>query len=43
MPVPGLAVLESDLGRLDLVLGPWADQVAAALRSRPPAVLPATL
>jgi FMN reductase len=43
VPVPGLAVLESDLGRLDLVLGPWADQVAAALRSRPPAVLPATL
>jgi FMN reductase len=31
VPVPGLAVLESDLGRLDDVLVPWADQVAVAL------------
>jgi FMN reductase len=43
VPVPGLVVLESDLDRLEPVLGPWADQVAAALRSRPPAVLPASL
>jgi FMN reductase len=31
VPVPGLAVLESDLGRLDGVLGPWAGQAADAL------------
>jgi FMN reductase len=33
VPVPGLAVLESDLDRLDDVLVPWADQVASALAS----------
>ncbi len=32
VPVPGLAVLESDLGRLGDVLEPWADQVARQLR-----------
>ena len=31
VPVPGLAVLESELDRLDSVLGPWADQVAGVL------------
>jgi FMN reductase len=31
VPVPGLAVLESDLGRLDDVLAQWADQVAVTL------------
>ncbi len=31
VPVPGLAVLESDLDRLDDVLLRWADQVAVAL------------
>jgi FMN reductase len=44
VPVPGLAVLESDLGRLGDVLEPWADRVArelhgdgaAALASRTP-------
>jgi hypothetical protein len=44
VPVPGLAVLESDLGRLDHVLKPWADRAgralvsggAAALASRAP-------
>jgi FMN reductase len=35
VPVPGLALLESDLGRLDSVLGPWADQVAGALGGHP--------
>jgi FMN reductase len=35
VPVPGLAVLESDLDRLDSVLGPWADQVAGALAGYP--------
>ncbi len=38
VPVPGLAVLESDLGRLDAVLGPWADRVASALGGRRRAV-----
>ncbi len=33
VPAPGLAVLESDLDRLDGVLAPWADQVASALAS----------
>lgn len=33
MPAPGLAVLESDLDRLDAVLGPWADQVARELEA----------
>jgi FMN reductase len=33
VPAPGLAVLESDLGRLDAVLGPWAGQVARALEA----------
>jgi FMN reductase len=33
VPAPGLAVLESDLGRLDAVLGPWADQVARELEA----------
>jgi FMN reductase len=32
VPVPGLAVLESDLGRLDDLLEPWADRVARELR-----------
>jgi FMN reductase len=31
VPVPGLAVLESDLDRLDDVLTPWAGHVASAL------------
>jgi FMN reductase len=35
VPVPGLAVLESDLDRLDSVLGPWADQVADVLGGHP--------
>jgi FMN reductase len=34
VPVPGLAVLESDLDRLDAVLDPWARQVADEIRSR---------
>jgi FMN reductase len=33
VPVPGLAVLESDTGRLGDVLEPWADRVARALAS----------
>lgn len=32
VPTPGLAVLESDLGRLDAVLRPWASRVAGLLR-----------
>ena len=36
VPVPGLAVLESDLNRLDDVLAPWADQVAGVLGGRAP-------
>jgi len=39
VPVPGLAVLESDLGRLDDVLIPWADRTARALVSSGAAVL----
>ena len=39
VPVPGLAVLESDLGRLDDVLVPWADRTARALVSSGAAVL----
>jgi FMN reductase len=39
VPVPGLAVLESDLGRLDDVLAPWADRVASALASSGAAAL----
>ena len=35
VPVPGLAVLESELDRLDSVLGPWADQVASVLDGHP--------
>jgi FMN reductase len=35
VPVPGLAVLESDLGRLDSVLDPWADQAAELLGGHP--------
>jgi FMN reductase len=31
VPTPGLAVLESDLDDLDLILAPWAARVAAAL------------
>jgi FMN reductase len=31
VPGPGLAVLESDLERLDTVLDPWAQRVAGAL------------
>jgi FMN reductase len=37
VPVPGLAVLESDLDRLDSVLEPWADQVAGVLAGHPAA------
>jgi hypothetical protein len=33
VPVPGLAVLESDLERLDEVLTPWAQGVADALNA----------
>ena len=33
VPVPGLAVLESDLDRLDDVLRPWAERVARVLVS----------
>ncbi len=32
VPAPGLAVLESDLGNLEAVLRPWAQQIATALR-----------
>jgi FMN reductase len=32
MPAPGLAFLESDAAQPDLVLGPWSQQVTAALR-----------
>ncbi len=39
VPVPGLAVLESDLDRLDDVLVPWADRTARALASSGAAVL----
>ena len=39
MPVPGLAVLESDLGRLDDVLKPWADRAARVLVSSGAAAL----
>jgi FMN reductase len=39
VPVPGLAVLESDLDRLDDVLVPWADRTARALVSSGAAVL----
>jgi FMN reductase len=38
VPVPGLAVLESDLDRLDTVLDPWAGRVAGALHGDRPAV-----
>jgi FMN reductase len=38
VPVPGLAVLESELDRLDSVLGPWADQVAGVLTALAQAV-----
>jgi FMN reductase len=41
VPVPGLAVLESDLGQLDAVLVPWADRVAGALAARWPAAIAA--
>jgi FMN reductase len=39
VPVPGLAVLESDTGRLDDVLVPWAERAARALASSGAAVL----
>ena len=39
VPVPGLAVLESDLGRLDDVLKPWADRAARVLVSSGAAAL----
>ncbi len=39
VPVPGLAVLESDLGRLDDVLKPWADRAGRALVSSGAAAL----
>jgi hypothetical protein len=32
MTSPGLAVLESELGRLDAVLQPWANRVAGLVR-----------
>jgi FMN reductase len=32
VPTPGLAVLESELGRLDAVLQPWANRVAGLVR-----------
>ena len=32
VPTPGLAVLESDLSRLDAVLQPWANRVAGLVR-----------
>ncbi len=38
VPTPGLAVLESDLGRLDHVVLPWARRVAGALTGRAAAV-----
>ena len=34
VPTPGLAVLESDLGRLDRVLVPWAHRVGSTLTER---------
>jgi FMN reductase len=44
VPVPGLAVLESELDRLDSLLGPWADQVAGVLGRHPaPTHLPGPL
>jgi len=39
VPVPGIAVLESDLDRLDDVLVPWAERAARALASSGAAVL----
>jgi FMN reductase len=36
VPAPGLAVLESELDRLDQVLGSWTSQVAEALGSQAP-------
>jgi len=36
VPAPGLAVLESELGRLDQVLGTWTSQVAEALGRQAP-------
>ena len=38
VPAPGLAVLESELGRLDEVLGSWTSQVAEALDWQVPAL-----
>jgi FMN reductase len=44
VPVPGLAVLESELDRLDSVLEPWAEQVAGVLGRHPaPTHLPGPL
>ena len=44
VPVPGLAVLESELDRLDSVLGPWAGRVASVLAGHPaPTHLPGPL
>jgi FMN reductase len=39
VPTPGLAVLESDLARLDDVLTPWAARVARVIREQPAAEL----
>ncbi|HKD88914.1 MAG TPA: NAD(P)H-dependent oxidoreductase [Streptosporangiaceae bacterium] len=38
VPAPGLAVLESELDRLDLVLGPWTSQVAKTVSRQVPDV-----
>ena len=40
VPTPGLAVLESDLDRLDTVLRPWAGRVGRALARAMPVGLP---
>jgi FMN reductase len=41
VPAPGLAVLESELDRLDQALGPWTRQVADALDWQIPGRAPA--
>jgi FMN reductase len=38
VPTPGLAVTESDLGKLDQILAPWARRVSGAVTARAAAV-----
>ena len=40
VPTPGLVVMESDLGKLDQVLLPWARRVSGAVIARAAAVVP---